>query len=162
VAGLYLKPDRLLFVQQGALVAQHLDMARQELTGDAVVVADAVAVTRGINLGSFSVSEDGRIAYRASFPPNQLVWYDRTGKSLGLASEPDVNSLDGAELSPDGRRVAVQRTIQNNMDIWLRDLAHDIFVRFTTDPAGEQMPIWSPDGAKIVFESNVAGPGNLY
>jgi Tol biopolymer transport system component len=161
-AGVFLNPDRLLFVQQGALVAQHLDMARQELTGDPVVVSDAVIVSRGLNFGVFSASQDGRIAYRATLAPNQLFWYDRTGKLLGIASEPDATGMDEAELSPDGRRVAVQRTVENNTDIWLRDLARDIFVRFTVNPATEQMPIWSPDGMRIAFTSSVTGPGNLY
>ena len=161
-AGVFLNPDRLLFVQQGALVAQHLDLARQELTGDPVVVSDAVIVSRGLNLGVFSASQDGRIAYRATVAPNQLFWYDRTGKLLGIASEPDATVLDGAELSPDGRRVAFQRTVENNTDIWLSDLARDIFIRFTVNPATEQMPVWSSDSSRIAFTSSVAGPGNLY
>ena len=41
--------------------------------------------------------------------------------AVGLAGESDTNLLS-AELSPDGRHVAVDRTVQNNTDVWLMDL----------------------------------------
>jgi Tol biopolymer transport system component len=159
--GAYLSPDRVIFVKEGALVAQRLDVAGGVLTGDPLTISDQVAFVGGTNQGGFSVSADGRIAYRATTAPSQLSWFDRMGKALGVATEPD-SSLASPELSPDGRRVAVQRKVQNNTDIWLRDLARSSFTRFTVHPAGEQMPVWSPEGSRIVFESNRAGAGNLY
>jgi Tol biopolymer transport system component len=34
--------------------------------------------------------------------------------------------------------------------------------RFTSDPARETNPLWSPDGSRIVFSSDRDGPVNLY
>ena len=34
--------------------------------------------------------------------------------------------------------------------------------RVTTEPSGELMPVWSPDGNTIVFASNRDGPSDLY
>jgi Tol biopolymer transport system component len=34
--------------------------------------------------------------------------------------------------------------------------------RFTFDPADDRFPIWSPDGARVVFASNRNGTYDLY
>ncbi len=34
--------------------------------------------------------------------------------------------------------------------------------RFTSDPADDVFPVWSPDGGRIVFSSNRSGVHNLY
>jgi Tol biopolymer transport system component len=56
-------------------------------------------------------------------------------------------------MSPDGRRLAVQRTAAGNTDIWLLDVERDTPVRFTTDPEADIAPLWSPGGDRIVFSS---------
>jgi Tol biopolymer transport system component len=142
----------LLFTRAGALLAQRLDLARGQLTGDPVTVADAVA-HGGISLASaFSVSAAGPIAYRSgSSGRRQLLWFDRSGKALESMGAPDTN-LSGPRLSPDGRRVAVWRTVQDNQDIWMLDGPR--FSRFTFDRRSDRWPIWSPDGSSIVFESD--------
>lgn len=67
-------------------------------------------------------------------------------------------------LSEDGKRAAVSlRTPQaGTHDIWLVDLARGLQTRFTFDPAEEFSPIWSPDGAHIVFNSGRKGHLDLY
>ena len=154
--GAFLPPDRVVFVQGGRLMARRLDLAGRALTGDPVTLADGV--------GSFAVSEAGPVAYRASGrAARQLTWVDRAGKAVGVASEPDANeSRESPELSPDGRRVAVQRTVQGNTDIWLRDLLRGGMTRLTFDAALDVVPVWSPDGMRIAFTSNRTGVYNLY
>ena len=63
-------------------------------------------------------------------------------------------------LSPDGRRVAVTRRVQGNTDLWLLDGAR--MSRFTFDAGVDQIPVWSPDGTRIVFNSNRTGQFDLY
>jgi serine/threonine protein kinase/Tol biopolymer transport system component len=161
-AGMYLHRDRLVFVRQGALVAQRVDVARGELMGDPEMVADQVSNSRNSNLGGFSVTNDGRVAYRAGTTrqPSQLTWFDRTGKALDEV--PNGDTLTNAELSPDGRRVVAQRTLQNNPDIWFMDLIRGGFTRFTYDPAIDNFPVWSPDGMRIAFASTRKGVYSLY
>ncbi len=161
-AGAYLPPDRVIFVRQHELVVQQLDAGRRELTGEPIVLADGVG-TEAPNLGGFSVSSSGLVAFRTGGGQRlQLVWRDRTGRALGVAGEADANSPSYLELSSDGRRAAVQRIVENNTDVWLLDLARGGSSRFTFDIANEQLPTWSPDGTRIAFSSNRTGRNNLY
>jgi len=162
-AGVYLRPDRVVFVRQGALVARRLDVARGELSGEPMTLADPVVYDPTFNLGGFSISGDGRVAYRsAAAGRQQLMWYDREGKAGDKAGEPDANGLFYPELSPDGRQVAVERTVENNADIWLMNLVRGGLTRFTADAAIDNCAVWSPDEARIAFNSNRTGQYNLY
>lgn len=49
-----------------------------------------------------------------------------------------------------------------NKDIWIFDVATNAATRFTSDPAWDAFPTWSPDGSRIVFTSNRSGVYDLY
>jgi serine/threonine protein kinase len=160
-AAAYLAPEMIVFVRGTALMAQHLDLNRGELTGDPMIVADPVGSTGGSSGGFSSVS--GRIAYRSGAGViRQLKWYDWTGKVVGEAGELDSSYMLYPELSPNGRQVAIMRGIQNNNDIWLMDLLRGGMTRFTFDPANDVAALWSPDGMRIAFQSNRKGPYDLF
>jgi serine/threonine protein kinase len=162
-AGAYMEPGLLVFNRQGTLVARHLDVVNRALTGDPVRLAESVDYESTFNLGGFSVSAAGRVSYRTGGREHrQLKWFDRTGKPVGVAGEPDVTHLSSPELSPDGQSVIVGRDPQNNYDIWLIDLLRGGATRFTSDPAAELYGLWSPDGMRIAFNSNRSGSYNLY
>ena len=63
-------------------------------------------------------------------------------------------------ISPDGTRTAFSRGPNGSRDIWLQDGGRTS--RFTFDPADDAFPIWSPDGARVVFMSSRAGTFDLY
>jgi Tol biopolymer transport system component len=68
-------------------------------------------------------------------------------------------------ISPDGKRVAVQRfdPKEQNQDLWIGDLARGSFDRFTTNPAQEQMPLWTPDGRTLLTTTwRNANVGGIY
>jgi eukaryotic-like serine/threonine-protein kinase len=160
-AGLYAPSGWLLFVQGGTLQAKRFDLSRAELTGDPVNVAERVGFDSADNLGAFSVSASGLMIYRAGRASRrQLTWFDRSGKMLGTFGEPDETNLLNPELSPDGLRVAVERTVFNNTDVWVVDA--DRATRFTFDTSIDHWPIWSPDGNRIVFDSNRTEIHDLY
>jgi Tol biopolymer transport system component len=162
-AGAYTEPGALVFQQQNALVVRGFDVAGSRLTGDPVTIADRVSYDAGFNLAGFSVSAVGRLAYRAGGSERrQLTWFDRTGKVVGVAGEPDTNNLVTNALSRDGRRIAVMRTVQSNQDIWMIDVLRGGATRFTFDPALDAFGVWSPDGTRIAFESNRNGSLDLF
>ena len=161
-AGAWMAPGWLLYMQQGTMRAQALDIEHGTLTGNPVTVADPVGYD-AYNYGGFSVSSAGLLAYR-SVPASrrQLTWFDRTGKALGAVGDPDDTTLGYPELSPDGRRVAVDCTVQGNQDICLIDFLRGGFARVTIDAAIDRRPLWSLDGTQIVFQSNRTNAYDLY
>jgi dipeptidyl aminopeptidase/acylaminoacyl peptidase len=130
---------------------------------DPVSLADDVYYEGTLfNASAVSVSASGVIAYRTgNAAERQLRWMDRSGKTVGAVGAVDSNNLSSVELSPDGRRVAVDRFVLGNFDVWTLD--SDRMTRFTFDAGADTYPIWSPDGRQIIFDSNRLGRiRNLY
>jgi len=157
----WLPPNRVLFAQQGSLWARRLDLKRLEWDGDPELITDAIGGTASRH-GGFSVSSDGTIAYRKQASISQLTWLNREGKLSATPGDPDSNSLVAPEISPDGKRVAVDRTVQGNRDVWLIDLVRGGMTRFTSDTAADGYPVWFPDGNHIAFETNRKGDFDVY
>ena len=158
----YSPPGYLLFVREGALMAQPFDAAKLRITGDAVPIADQVdsQTTRAQN--QFSISQNGVLAYTSggSGGGSLLTWFDRSGKVTGTLGAP--NALSWGAISPDGRTVAVQRLDQGLRDIWLHDLARGSASRFTFGPGGNSYPAWSADARYISFFSQRGGIGRPF
>jgi hypothetical protein len=129
---IYVHPGYLLFVFQGTLFATPFDAERGEVTGNRVQIADSVPVHLTFNHGGFSASETGLLAYRTRDASlRQLAWFDRSGNEVGKLGEPDKEDLANPELSPDGNRVAVDRSGQERTgqvinQIWVFDVARMI------------------------------------
>jgi Tol biopolymer transport system component len=148
-------PGRLLFLQNGTLMAQAFDAARMELNGDPAPVAQHVV--------NFTVSAKGVLAYTGgNAAPMQLTWFDRQGKVLGTLGEP--GTLPGPAISPDGSAVVVGRQDLEGggSDLWLYNLARGTLSRLTFDGKENALPVWSPDGGHIAFSSTREGGLNGY
>jgi serine/threonine protein kinase/Tol biopolymer transport system component len=155
----------LLFLRDTTLMAQPFDVRRLVLTGDAFPIAEQIQTQSATPYGVFSASENGVLAFQtghAAAGSQQLVWFDRTGKKIGVLGNPAVSS--DLELSPDGKRASVSIPGQagNTRDIWLYDVARGLPTRFTFGTAIAFASIWSPDGSRIVFESSRKGHYDLY
>jgi Tol biopolymer transport system component len=153
----------LFFVNQGTLFAQHLDIGRMELTDHPVALAEHVLSSSRAELPAVSVSKAGPIAYRAGVDgeKHQIAWFNRFGKEISKIGRVESFGVSYLSLSPDERRLAVQRTSKGNTDIWLTDLKNGGDLRFTTDPLPDIAPIWAPKGDRIIFASHVTGPFDL-
>jgi Tol biopolymer transport system component len=154
----------LLFAREGTLLAQPFDPKRLRLGADAIPVAERVETTAVPGIVAFSASTTGVLAYASgsgvSGADLQLVWVDRSGKSLGAAG-PSAN-YRGIDLSPDGKSVAAHRHEGSGGDIWITDLARGTTSRFTFEGQDNFAPIWSPDGTSIAFTSLRDGKWGLY
>ena len=156
--GAYVAPGWLLFVRQGTLLAQPFDLARRTLGGEPITVADSIAFEPITGAGAFSTSDAGVMAYRDGRPSvTRLSWFNRSGNSLATLGSPEQAGLSNLRLSPDGHRVAVERTLKNETDLWLLDSTRQLPFTRGSDGSIARLPVWSPDGGRIAFESVRSG-----
>jgi serine/threonine protein kinase len=150
----YAPPGYLLFLREGTLLAQPFDADKRQLTGKPFRIADQVQ-GHVFGKGHFSVSENGVLVYSPSAGGGnqQLGWFDRAGKRLGLIGSVG-NSLN-PRLSPDDKQVAVVRyDLQTKkLNVWLLDLSRGTDSPFTFIPGSNIYPVWSPDGSRLVWTS---------
>jgi eukaryotic-like serine/threonine-protein kinase len=160
----YAPPGYLLYINQGALVAQPFDTQKFTLSGDVTTLAENVAEVGDNHETDFSVSEAGILAYQTGSRKKQLTWVDRFGKKLATVGEPDA--FADIALSPDGKQVVTSMLDADGRtgDIWLIDLARPAKSRLTFDPQSDATAVWAPDGNRLAFASTRGGNGhsNLY
>ena len=161
----YSPSGHLVFIRDGALMAQSFDAKRLELTGAPSPVADPFAPAALLTY-PFSISTNGTLTFRtreatgaAGIGGNTLLmWYgDRGGRRDAAATEAEFR---GPELSPDGKSVAFARG--GPADIWVLDIQNARTDRLTSHPADDDNPRWSPEGKSIAFNSARDGVSNLY
>ena len=160
-AAQYLAPGWLVRVKGNILAAQRFDNSSGQLSGDPVTLAQAVGIDAFFGNGFFSVSPSGTLAWRSGTGNrSQLLWFNRTGQNVGAFGALADFNVQSPELSPDGKRAAVSRGAFGVRDIWLQESTRA--GRFTFHPADDVIPIWSPDGVRVVFASNRKGVLDLY
>ncbi|MBI2214336.1 MAG: protein kinase [Acidobacteria bacterium] len=143
----------LLWVRDGAIVAQRFDADAMKLEGDPIPVASSVRYTAGFFHGTFSVSDEGTLVYTSVAPDQRvpLAWFDRSGRKISSLGGPELWAE--AELSPDGKHLAavLEDPAVGTLDIWIYDLERGSRSKFAFSPVSEYSPRWSPDGRTIVF-----------
>jgi serine/threonine-protein kinase len=167
--GRYLRSSHLVFMRRGTLLAVPFDLSRQELLGTPIPVVENVLADAYLGGAQLAFSNSGLLLYATGTAPERrysLVWADRAGRLEPLLEE--ARPYKCPRLSPDGRRLAFHvasghySSIRES-DVWLHDLERDVTTRFTTDPAPDLMPIWTPDGQRLTFTSERSGDApNLF
>jgi serine/threonine protein kinase len=153
----------LLFVRDGFLMAQPFDPSAIELTGDAFAIDENVGFLANYFRGAFAASSNGILAYQQGFGvESQLIRMDSDGRELGKIGE--VDRYQQIRLSPDGKKLAVTLFDlgSGTGDLWLYDISRQAKSRLTFDEANDVMPVWSPDGTRIAFQSGRTGAGDIY
>jgi len=160
----YAEPGYLLFPRGLSLIAQRFDPGARRLGGEPIVLADAPGSSTSNGYRAVTVSNRGTLAYLNGRVLNtKLVWYDRSGHEGGTIAMPP-GRYQAIALSPDGKYAAVTRAdTPMESDIWLVELERSVATRFTFGPARNGATFaWSPDGRRIVFDSDRTGPFDLY
>jgi Tol biopolymer transport system component len=153
----YKGSDRVI---SATLWAVAFDLDRLALRGEPVRVSEALDVYYSVTV-NYAVSRTGTLAYvRAPAEARSLVWVDRNGQETPIKALPP-RPYGTISLSPNGTRVAYA-IADREFDIWTWDFAREAETRLTLGPGVEFVPRWTPDGRRIIFQSNRAGPFNLY
>ena len=156
-------PGRLVYMRDTTLLAVTFDLDSFELRGDPVTVAENVGFINARGQALFSVSNNGVLVYAATPRQDaQFTWFNRRGETIGRIGESGF--FGTIALSPDGTRVATgMPDLQTRgRDIWVFDLVNGGSSRLTFNPGIDQQPLWSRDGARIVFASNRDDGWGLY
>src|SRR5262249_46630293 len=134
---------------------------RRAFVGEPFPVTDRIQI-QNLGLVDFSTSLAGDLAYSSAGQEQRshLVWFDRNGKELGVASDP-ANYHDIA-LSPDETRAAVgigatMGGIGANDTIWVVDLKRGVRSRLTFSNELHAFPVWSADGSHVAYTTAADG-----
>jgi Tol biopolymer transport system component len=144
------------------------DLWMQELNEDATPHGEPVAITTGLGIQSASLLADGtRIAYSKGgrfanawrvpiLPDHAATWSDAAQLTFDQAY---VEFLD---VSPDGRRLALNSNRSGFPDLWTLPAEGGEMQPLTSDPAPDWAPSWSPDGKEVAFYSGRTGNRDIF
>lgn len=157
----YVQGGRLVFAQDGGLVAVRFDAERGELGTAPVPMLERVETGR-LGTAYFAVARSGVLAYLpadADRPQRSLIFVDREGRTTP-ASEV-AGDYAYPRFARDGRRLAVTIGAGNGSDVWVYDLQRATRARITTGGMSTR-PIWAADGRRIAFEWKGPAVWSLY
>jgi serine/threonine-protein kinase len=160
----YVPSGHLMYIHEGTLFTAPFDLSHLELTGQASPAVEGVSAQPGNGAAQFAVSQTGAFTYLAGgsnlATDSPVMWVSRDGKTAPLRSKP--SNWTNPRFSPDGRMLALD-IFNGNLDVWVYEWARDTLTRLTFDSAEDQVPVWTPDGKRIVFASGRAKrASNLY
>jgi serine/threonine-protein kinase len=157
----YVPSSHLLYAVSGAIRAVPFDLERLEVLGAPITVLPSVTTTP-LGAAQFDVGQDGTLLYEpvgATASHRTLVWVDRHGREEPI--DVPAREYSTPSISPDGKRIAVEAWDQQQ-DLWMYDLPRGPLTRFTTAPALDASPVWTPDGTHLIFNSYRSGTSKIY
>ena len=173
--GRYLTTGHLVYALRGTLLAVRFDRTSLSTIGGPVQLVQGVQLAAGGPTGGggritgaahFAVSSDGTLVYvpltsTTAAPRSTLVWVDRQGREEAIATAPPRLYVY-PRLAPDGTRLALDIQDDNEgRDIWVWDFSRGTLTPLTFGQTINRLPLWTPDGDRIIFSSNESGVANL-
>jgi serine/threonine-protein kinase len=166
----YVATGNLLYAADDALFAVPFDPARRALLGGPVSVVSGLVRARDqarqTPAANYGISDNGTLVYLTgagfleSSPFGTLVWVDRQGREEPLGA-PRVR-YSAPRLSPDGTKVAFEARNPQS-DVWIWEIRRRLLTQVTSDAMSDVLPVWSPDGQRLVWASDRGGGlVNLY
>ncbi len=159
--GRYVASGHLVYARADALMAVRMNLDRLEAASDAPVL-----LTEQVRVGGegahYAVSNSGQLVY---VPGNvhryerQLVWLDRKGAAEAVPLS--ARNYSTVALSPDGRQAAVQID-EGTYVIWIYDFPRGTLTPLTSGTSSSQLPLWTPDGKRVVYRGTRLGVRNLF
>jgi serine/threonine protein kinase/Tol biopolymer transport system component len=157
----YAASGHLIYVRDGVLVSQALDIGRATLTGPVTPLVDDMLLAEVPGQAQYEASLSGAIAYQARSlaVPSSLLWMSRDGRPGDVVMEPDT--FITLDLSSD-ERVMAFTTGDNSVEneeapslVSLFDFTRKLRTRVRlADARSAETPLLSPDGTRVVFAAH--------
>jgi TolB protein len=124
------------------------------------VATGSVALIGGGILGSDpSFDPTGKkIVYVTYASSLDQINADGTGHKVLLTG----SGLGHPTFSPDGKRIAFNRQVNYDQELYVKNVADGTVKRLTTSTGADMWPTWSPDGGKIAFSSFRSGKWQIW
>ena len=153
---------RLLYVQDGTLLAHPFDPERGTFTGSPVPLSSNVKYHPGGD-AAFDVSASGVLIYSLDVGQalSRLTLFDRRGRESRTIA--DGAAYRQPRLSPDGQRLVAEKIDpEGSADLWMFGVSGQSAVRLTSADAPDARAVWSPDGSRIAFSSKRGSVFDIY
>jgi serine/threonine-protein kinase len=163
VNGRYATSGHLTYVSGTTLFAVPFDLGRLEVTGNEVPVIEGVSINGAEGTGDYTVSDAGLLVYIEGDSQNvgtTLAWVNRKGVTEVLPGQARQQWGTGRS-SPEGRRIANGIKSEKGVDIWVQDVQRGTPTRLTFGGDNDN-PVWTPDGAHIIYTGTKDGKSGLY
>ena len=157
---LYSPTGHILFGRSSSYWAVPFDAKRLQVTGPEVPVCAGIHIYEN-GFAEFRISTNGTLIFVPSFAgvKRMLVLVNRHGIETSLTDiEKDYYS---PRFSSDGKRIALG-IFDNPEGIWIHDVARNMQTPLTPTSIFSTDICWSPDGEKVIFNSDRSGITNKY
>lgn len=157
----FVEPNLLVFARGSQVLAQRVNLASATLVGEPVELADGVARDQRTGNAGFAATGELLVVAQQEVRAH-MQWFDAaTGRPGQVLGEP--GDLARPRISPQGDRVvvAIAESSGGAEDLWIFDLERKVGTRITHTTATEVMPVWSPDGRRIAYATDVDGPPDI-
>ena len=158
----FVAPSHLLYLEDGNVVVQRLNLKTLALEGDRTVVAEGVDYNKPFDYAGFSATGDVLVFQPSRLRPTQLMQLDRSGRLLRALGEPSFRRY--VSLSPDGKQAVEFRMDPRTQegDLFLLDLERGGDLRVTSESGLYSRPVWSPDGRSLLYSSSASSSMDLF
>jgi serine/threonine protein kinase len=152
----YFPAGYLLYSRGESIWAAVMDPGSVSLTSQPVAVATGGMMNPFSGIGNFDIADNGTFLYSPVGAIRdltmKLAWIRPDGTRQALLDS--LRSYGYCSLSPDGTRMAVTVRAAND-DIWVYHFARGTFTRLTFGSGNSDIPVWTPDGSKILYAREI-------
>jgi Tol biopolymer transport system component len=152
----------LVVTSDGKLIAIPFDPKKLEITGAPIALLEGIGVRAGGFNMDLTLAGNGTLAYTTggTLGSRRAVWVSREGTVTPVDQGWDPQGvIESAQISPDGKAMAVGLSRDGRRDIWVKQLPDGPFSRITFGDTSSVRPSWSPDGREVYYVSDRSGSG---
>ena len=157
----YVSTGHLVYTTaDGVLRGVPFDINRLGTRGEPAPLIEGVNV-KSSGAANFDVTMEGRLVYTTGSgtqADRTIVWVDRAARETPAKAPPRAYFY--ARISPDGDKISLDVRDQE-ADIWIWD-SRGALRRLTQNTGSDQYGLWTPDGQRLVFQSDYQQKVGIY